>query len=200
MPELKHKLEVFSETVLTESEKEVRQITDDLKLKSDAALIDAKKEAKAEAERFRAAKTAEITAREHKRVSTNRAQCRHDHLIFREQCADDIRQELIRRIADYTKTEDYALSLRSFLKKALAYVGTTDSCRVFLRTEDMHLAEALAKEGDSNNISFLEGRFVLGGLRLICDAKKQRVDMSFDSAVSDLMRDISEISGIKEVS
>ena len=46
-------------------------------------------------------------------------------------------------------------------------------------------------------LTVLEGDFRLGGLCLYCPKKRVRADLSFDSAMSDMVGHFSEISGME---
>ena len=46
------------------------------------------------------------------------------------------------------------------------------------------------------HLAFSEGDFVLGGLRVFSPAKGQRIDMSFDTALAEMVGHITELTGM----
>ena len=67
---------------------------------------------------------------------------------------------------------------------------------VYLRPEDMHFSDELQESVTGVNLAFREGDFYLGGMRVVCPSKGQRIDMSFDTAMSDMLGHFTEITGI----
>ncbi len=199
MPDLKNKLEVFKETVLGDSSEEVGRITDELKASTEKTLKQYKEQAKAEVERYKVSRLAAIDAREHKRVSTHHAKCRQKQLISREKSSEEIQQILSERISKFTQSSEYTENLKMLLKKALDCLNTNSPCDVHLRAEDMYLADYLRESANRNDLTFVEANFFMGGLSVICPAKKQRIDLSYDSTVHDMKKSLYVLSDIQEV-
>ena len=60
----------------------------------------------------------------------------------------------------------------------------------------MRFADELMNSASGVSLAFAEGSFALGGLSLVCLSKGRRVDMTFDSALSDMVGHFSELAGL----
>ena len=87
--------------------------------------------------------------------------------------------------------------VRALLDEALATLSGSTEVQVFLRAEDLPLAQALqASCGGARRLTFREGGFQLGGLVAESEQLGLRVDSSFDSAAGELSGHFAELFGI----
>ena len=78
----------------------------------------------------------------------------------------------------------------------VATLGTDAPAEVSLRAEDLRFADELLTTTPGAHLAFVEGDFALGGLRVVCPSKGQRIDMSFDTALADMVGHITELTGM----
>lgn len=196
MPIHKRKLEQFIESVLGESSEEAGRILNELQAKKEEAVAQAKEQIAYEAARHQAAKISEIKARESRRVSAHMTKNRLELFEYREDCAKEVFEAARRHIIEYVASPEYPEHLAGLLDKAIGQLGRGFSADVELRADDMHLQEYLLKSVTGVSLRFLEGDFSMGGLRLACQSRGLRVDLSFDSAMADQIGHFSELSGM----
>lgn len=150
---------------------------------------------KAAAEKRRASALADAKVRENKRVVAEGLAAKRSLLQFREDCADDVFDEVRRRILELPRRPEYAETLKNQLWRALDAVPGAREAKVWLRREDMGCAQGLNSASPGVKLEFLEGRFALGGLVLECAEKGRKIDLSFDAALEDLEGRFSELTG-----
>lgn len=192
-----NKLEAFLGSMQAEALLQSKKILDELKQREKLLLDKAQKDIGAEAERYRAAKFAEIRARESYRVNQRMTDNKRKLLQFRADCANDTLETVTGMIAEFTASEAYLPQLKKLLKQAVDAFGYGFSAEVSLRPEDMHFADELALSVTGVSLAFTEGDFKLGGLCFYCPSKGKRVDMSFDEALGGLMGHFAEFTGIR---
>lgn len=190
------KLEIFVSTILSEAAEETAKITKQLDSTQSKAIAKVKSNLVSEAQRYEKSKKAAIIARESKRVSTHMYEARRKQLQFREDCASEFYLMAEQHLNDFISSDEYPEHLARLLLRALKWLGRDNEVELALRAEDMHLSEFLQSKAPDVKMSFMEGAFVLGGLRLTCHARAIRVDLSFDSAVSDIIGHFHELSGM----
>lgn len=191
------KLEAFTDTIVAEAIKEAQQITLELRNKQNAMIQDAENSIAAEAERYQKTSIAQIKTSQERRISAKRNSNRHSLLEYRETCAIDIHKQVQEKVCAFTTTEDYLPHLKKLLRKAIETLGYGVSIEVFLRKEDMRFENELLSSASGVSIAFSEGAFSLGGLRVSCPSKGQRIDMSFDTALNDMVGHFAELAGLK---
>lgn len=147
------------------------------------------------AEKRIAAAEAEARARELRRVVTASFALRRSLLCFREDCANEVFEEVRRRAARLAESGDYPALLRALLVRGLAAMPGAESARVLLRREDLGLGAGLSGAVPGVELSFEEGDFMLGGLVVECPQLSRLADLSFDSALEDLEGRFSDITG-----
>lgn len=196
MPKLKRKLEVFRDSVLKESSEEARRIIDGLRAKQEADLMALEHELYEETQKYIASRKAEISAREGRRVSAHRSGNRQALLRYREDCAYEIFSAVHEHIREFAASPEYPEHMAGLLRRAVDQLGYGFAGDVGLRPEDMGLRKKLLGSVSGVSLRFVEAQFELGGLRLVCPSRGLRVDLSFDSAIADLVGHYSEMSGM----
>jgi len=197
MPDTDKKLEAFTDTIIAEAIEEAHKITMELRSKQDSMIQEAEALIAEEADRYKKVEIAEARAEQERRISAKRNADKHAILQYREFCANEMHKQVQRKICDFTASEDYLPHLKNLLQKAIDTLGYGFSVEVRLRAEDMKFADELLASTSGVSMAFTEGDFSLGGLRVVCHSKGQRLDMSFDTALGDMVGHFSELAGLK---
>lgn len=191
-----NKLDVFVRAIMDESTAEVNDILQQMETQHKQAIAAAKVSLEQEAERYKAAKISEIHARENRRINTRMTENKQKLLQFREACAKEDYQQVQDRLKAFTQEPAYPEHLKRLLERALRLLSRDSKADVFLRPEDMRFADELKRAVPDYNLTFRPGHLHSGGLQLVCYDRGMRVDMSFDSALGDLVGHFAEISGM----
>lgn len=190
------KLEAFTGAIVADAIRESKAITEELHKKQNELISRAEKEISSEAERYKKNRIAEIMAREGRRVNTRMTQNKYTLLQYREDCATEAFGEVRERIKTFTASHEYLPHLKQLLQKAIDALGYGFSAEVYLRREDMRFADELLHAATGVSLDFKEGSFSLGGLSVVCPAMGRRADMTFDTALSDMLGHFSELTGL----
>ena len=191
------KLEEFTGAIIADAIEDSKKIVLELREKQEKLIKKADVELAAEAMRYQNVKIAEIKTKENLRVNARMTGNKFTLLKYREDNADEAFEEIRAKISEFTNSEEYLPHLKTMLKKAIDFLGYGYSMEVILRPEDMHLGDELISSVMGVSIAVSEGTFSLGGLRVVCHSKGQRVDMSFDTALNDLVGHFSELADLK---
>jgi len=196
MPDLEQKLDIFREAVLNKSSAEAAGIRESLEVRHREDIKRIGYQLREQSDRYEQAKKSDISIREARRVSFHRNHNKHVLLQYREDCAKEVFAMARERVEEYVRSDEYPLHLAELLKKAIMQLGYGFEAEVYLRPEDMALEQTLTSAATGAMLSFYEGVFTLGGIRLVCPSRGLRIDMSFDSAFTDLIGHFSELSGM----
>jgi len=191
------KLEAFTDTIIAEAVGEAQNITLELRRKQNEIIKEAEDALVLEAERYKKSSIAEVKATEERRISAKLNSNKQALLKYRESCAIGMNKQVRDKINEFTNSEAYLPHLKELLKRAVDTLGYGYSVEVFLRPEDMKYSDELLNSTSGVSLAFSEGVFVLGGLRVVCHSKGQRIDMSFDTALNDMVGHFSELAGLK---
>lgn len=191
------KLEAFTDTIIAEAIEQANKITLELRSKQDAMIKEAENAIAAETERYEKTSIAELKAAVERKISAKLNGNKHALLEYREACAIDIHKQVQNKIREFTASDEYLPHLKKLLKRAVDTLGYGFSVEVFLRPEDMRFGDELVNSVTGVSIAVSEGAFSLGGLRVVCDSKGQRIDMSFDTSLNDMVGHFSELAGLK---
>jgi len=191
------KLETFTGTIITEAIEEAHQLALELREKQNQIIRAAEERIIGEADKYRKAEIASIKAAQERRISAKRNADKHALLEFRESCANETHRLVREKVAELTASDAYLPHLKKQLQRAIDTLGYGFSVEVFLRPEDMKFADELLASATGVSLAFCEGEFSLGGLRVVCPSKGQRIDLSFDTALNDMVGHFSELAGLK---
>ena len=191
------KLAAFTDAMLNTAIEESHDIFVELSEKEKELVEKATREITAEVERYKSRKLAEIKARESHRITTRMTDNKRTLLQFREDSANLAFSEAREKIRQFTESEEYLPHLIGLLKKAIAVFGYGFAAVVYLRPEDMHFSDELHSSAAGVSLAFSEGAFTLGGLCLSCPAMGKQVDLTFDSAMSDMVGHFADMSGLQ---
>ena len=197
MPDQEEKLHAFTQTALREASRDAQRIKDELRAEHDRAMAAVHTKYKAEIGRWREARAAEVRSAEMRRVNAVIAENRRAMLDYRESCAKEVFSALPERIRAFAESAEYPKHMRKLLRRAHDAIGGNEPMELYLREADMGLADTLRSALPELELTVLEGDFRLGGLCLYCPKKRVRADLSFDSAMSDMVGHFSEISGME---
>ena len=191
-----HKLDVFVQSIMEESTAEVGDILQQMETRHKEAIDAARASLTLEAARYKAAKISEIHARENRRVNARMTENKQKLLLFREECANENFRRVQERLKVFMEDPKYVEHLTHLLKRATRLLAAGGSADVYLRPEDMRFADTLMESAPDYTLAFHPGHLHLGGLQLVSHERGMRVDMSFDSALNDLIGHFAEISGM----
>jgi vacuolar-type H+-ATPase subunit E/Vma4 len=197
MPEIMEKLATYAEYIVTQAKEEAEAIIAEAASMEEKALAEEERQLECEADRQINAGKANARAKAERQIVAFGIQNRRKILEFRENCADAVFGEVRRHVMEYTKSEEYPEKLRALFIEACKAVPGISEAQVFLRPKDMIYKDQIAAALPDIKTTFAEGRFALGGLMLVSEEKSRRVDLSFDSAFSDLSGKFSEITGFR---
>ena len=190
------KLAAFSDSIIAEANEDSKRITEALQEQRDSLIKAAEAEIAEETARRTKLRINEINAREGRRVAAQMMENKRAQLQCREDCAAEAFEVAKQRIAFFTTSSEYLPHLKWLLSRAVGVLGYGFSATVYLRGEDMQYADELMKSVSGVSLAFCEGSFKLGGLSLVCRSRGRRIDMTFDSALSDMVGHFSELSGL----
>ena len=196
MPEQTQKLIHFTNSVVQEATAETERALRALEEKKAAALATAEDEAKLEAIRRVKEEAAHIRAEAGREVSRHLMDCKREIYLRRSQIAQEVFARVTSRIQSFTVSTDYPKQLEMQLTKAVGQFGLVSNVTVSLRPEDMGFAAQLAQAVKPVGTTFEAGSFLLGGLIADCPEIGQRIDGSFDTALSELSGHFAELFGL----
>jgi len=192
----KAKLQKFTEALLLEASQSADQILQKVEADRTSLLAKAEQELRAEVAAYIKKRTGEIRTREGSRVSAHLLENKRQLFAFRAECAAEISGHVAERLAAFEKTPAYGRHLEALLANALAKLPGDVPVTILLRPEDARHQNPLRQAANRNGICFQEGDFTMGGLVVLCPAKNLRIDLSFDTAYSDIANHFAELSGI----
>ena len=191
------KLEEFTGAIIADAIEDSRKIVLELREKQEKLIKKEDTDLAAEAMRYQNVKIAEIKTRENLKINARMTENKHTLLKYREDNANEAFKEVRAKIVEFTNSEEYLPHLKGLLKKAIDFLGYGHLVELVLRPEDMHLGEELINSVTGVSIAVTEGAFSLGGLRVVCHSKGQRIDLSFDTILNDMVGHFSELAGLK---
>lgn len=195
--DLEKKLAAFTEAMLNAAVDDSLSAMLELRQREKVLLAQAREEISEEVSRYKSKRLAEIKARESHRVTNRMTENKRVLLQLREESAKQAFDEAKEKIVRFTQSEDYLPHLKGLLQKAVETLGYGISAEVSLRPEDMKYADELLSSVRGVSLAFREGSFTLGGLCVYAPARGKQVDMSFDSAMTDMVGHFADMSGLR---
>jgi len=191
------KLEEFTGAIITDAIEDSKKIVLELRDKQEKLISKADTDIAAEAMRYQNVKIAEIKTKENLRINARMTENKFALLQYREEWANKAFIEIRDKVVEFTASDEYLPHLELLLKKAIEFLGYGFLVEVSLRPEDMHFADDLIRSVTGVSIAVTEGSFSVGGLRVVCPSKGQRLDLSFDTSLKDMVGHFSELAGLK---
>lgn len=190
------KLELFTNAVYSKAIDESHSMAIELQKKEKELIDKAEADVSADINRYKNAKLAEIKARESRRITAKMTENKRALLQYREDCANEAYEEVGNKLRAFTETDQYLPKLKELLTIAIEILGDNVEETVYLRSADMHYEDELKYYSKNKDLSFEEGHFILGGLEVLCSSKNKKVDLSFDSAMEDMVGHFTELTGL----
>lgn len=194
---IEKKLDAFTNTIISEAIEDAHAITLALQRRQTEIIEKAEIGIAEEAERYQRAAIAEIRAEQERKISTKLGENKFTLLEFREACTQEIYEQVERKVIEFTDSPAYLTHMKNLLKTALSTLGAAAEAEVYLRAKDMHLQAELSAAVPEAHLRFSEDGFSLGGLLVVSPSKARRIDMSFDTALADMVGHVSELAGLK---
>lgn len=154
-------------------------------------------QAERDTENRRQAELSDIARDERLAVDARRAENRRKQLTLRGELEQETEQAVRARVEAFTASAAYPAHLASLFGKGLAALGNPASVTVYLRREDLPLADTLRKKARNTAVTAAEGDFVLGGLIVEAPERGRRADMSFDRGFRAVRERFGEIFGLE---
>lgn len=189
------KLSAMEHEIMADVRAESEQIHAETDAEEKRQLEEYTERLRSETEKKLIAATAQARVREDKRITAAFQHGRRALLEYREDCAQDVFDEVRSRLVAYPEQDEYADTLCGLLRRAVAVVPSALVATVYLREADMKYAPLLESKVVDMRLKFVAGTFALGGLMLECAEQRRRIDLSFDSALEDMKGKFSEIAG-----
>lgn len=196
MTDTNSKLERFIQHILTDAASERDEILAGLDARRSDELAAAEDAILAETYEYIRKSVTEIRTETGRQVSQRLLSNKRDIAVRREQIADEVFNQTRERISEFVASPEYEEHLMRLFEKALEALGNPYDGVVYLRPEDMRFEQELRKLRPTVFFEFCEGNFSLGGIILDCRSKQQRIDESFDTALSDLDGHFAELFGL----
>ncbi len=191
------KLDEFTGAIITDAIEDSKKIVLELRDKQEKLISKADTDIAAEAMRYQNVRIAEIKTKENLRINARMTENKFKLLQYREEWANIAFLEVRNKIVEFTASEEYLPHLELLLKRAIEFSGYGHLVEISLRSDDMHYADELIHSVTGVSIAVTEGSFSLGGLRVICPSKGQRIDMSFDTSLNDMVGHFAELADLK---
>lgn len=196
MPELSKKLDRFTAAILAEATAETERVMAEVREKRKAAFDEAEDQVLLDAYHYIRGEVARIKTEAGREVSRHMLDNKRALYLRREEISREVFAQVRQRIAAFTQTDAYTVRLRELLRRSINVLAGADDITVYLRTQDMALADALRAEAGKTPLAVAEGEFTLGGLIAESPSLGRQVDASFDSAMADLSGHFAELFGL----
>ena len=194
---MEKKLQYFLENIQVHAQRDLDDLAGTVSESQRQAIQEAKAHAKAAAERYKSTELAQLRNVGQVQVDARQAENRRRLLEQRQAWGAEVTRQVVQKVRDYAAGKEYPARLESLLSQALDALGRDGSTVVYLRREDMSLAERLQKKERGVQLSFREGDFVLGGLIGLSEKTCRRADLSFDTALEEAQARFSELAGLE---
>ena len=197
MPELSKKLDRFTSALLSEASAEAERVSKELKERHDAALSSAEDQVLLEAYDYIHREVSRIRSEQGRLVSRHMLE-RKQALRRREEIASEVFALVRARTAAFTRTEAYPRRLSQLLREALVPLSGAEDTVVYLREEDLPLADALIAQ-TGRPLTIQAGPIRMGGLIAQSQSLGLRVDSSFDANMEELRGHFASLVGLSLV-
>lgn len=191
---LKHFLESIEAQSWAEIDAMSEEVAADHEEKTDRVLSDAE-------QRADSTKQAELSgiARDGRlSLDARSAENRRRLLDYRNACFREAEEEVLRRLADYTKAPEYPACLSELVSRGLEALGMErGEAEIYLRPADMRYGDAVKKKVKGISVTLKEGEFLLGGVIVEAPSLGRRADLSYDAALSEQRERFTEIFGLE---
>ena len=192
MPEDMRKLDIFIKTVMSDARSESEAILAAVDTDRSEAMSEAEKEYRAEADSYIQGELARAQSESGKAISRKLLDNKRALYQYRRKLAEELTEEVKRRLGEYTLTPDYGKRLEKLLRAALDRFGGAP-VKVYLRPSDTGWTEQMRAAFPEADLTFEEGGFVLGGMICECAGLRLRADLTFDARLDEISARYSEL-------
>lgn len=196
MPELSKKLDRFTSLLLSQASAETEQTMEALKAKHDAALSAAEDQVLLEAYGYIHREVARIRTEQGRKVSRRLLENKQALYRRREAIAGEVFALVRERVAAFTASPEYPRQLAALLTEAADQLPGAEDLVLYLRPEDLPLADRLREALPSRSLQVREGELRLGGLILGSQSLRRRLDASYDTAAEELRGHFASLVGL----
>ncbi len=196
MAKIDEKLERFTSAILKDATKVGDSIKQEIDREYSRALSAAENEVLAEAFKYIKDEVSKIKTTEGKRLSKKLLDAKRILFLRRREIANDIFDELRKRISAFTETPEYEELLFGLSKKAAEMLGECPDAVLYLRHSDMRFADRIRPVFKPNEITVKEGSFTLGGIVVESKEKRVRIDETFDLSLEERYEHFTEMFGV----
>lgn len=170
------------------------EVADDHRIRTEHVRADAERRAEA-------SRQAELSAiaQEQRVISDTRgAEDRRSLLAYREACSREVTEEVVSRVQAFTASAEYPAHLAVLAARGIRALGGNEGCvRVYIRREDMPLADGLRAGLLPASVTTEEGDFALGGVIVELPERGLRADLTFETALREAQDSFGEIFGME---
>ena len=194
---MEKKLQFFLENIRARSQQELESLTGTVSESQRLAQEEALAQAEAQAARYKETELSQLRNVAQVEVDARQTENRRRLLEQRQTWAREVTGRVVEKVRDYTAGTDYPQRLEQLLDSALDALGRDGPAVIYLRREDMPLADRLKKRERGTELSFREGEFALGGLIAASPKTNRRADLSFDTALEAAQARFGELAGLE---
>lgn len=195
MPNINQKLDRFTATILSAASEETERSMQEMRALRDAALQDAEDKVLLEAYQYIHSEVGRIKGESGRLVSRRMLDNKRALALRREEIAQEVLGLVGKKIAAFTATPAYRDRLEGLLREALERLDGAADLQLFLRPDDMALAERLRPLLPAGS-TLVPATFRMGGLIAQSQQLGLRVDSSFDSEAQALSGHFAELFGL----
>ena len=193
MDQLDYNLKRFADAVYADAENEKKATLEELSAKKEEQFSKIEDQLLRDCYHTIQSEIAKIRNQSQLVLSEETQKSRRQLLERREQIEESIFSAAEEKILSYTKSEEYRIRLKKELTDASVPYRTLP-CTLFLREEDLHLADELCCLFEQCHAE--PGNIRLGGFILRCDEKHIRIDGTLDSRLAQKREEFKQNSGL----
>lgn len=187
----------FTQIVFDDASDERSRILEEVNARRDQALQEAEDAERAKMRQAIQDESVRVEAESGREISRHMLESKRRIATRREAMADEVFGAVREKLMAYHSTPDYRENLKKLYCKAFETLGNPYDAVIYLRKEDLDMDSELARLLPGRHVEFQEGSFALGGLIMDCQSKMQRVDLTYDTALSELDGHFAELFGLR---
>jgi len=186
------KLDQFIKTIILDANSECNEIRNEISKRRSAYMDAAETELLNEMYSDIRAKVTEAKTNAGRLISQKALENKKALFKCRSEIEKRVLDKVRARLFEYVKTPDYLSQLRKMAAYAARFLEENDIV-ISLRADDMKYADELNSQTPA---IYTQGDFKLGGLIAVSPSKNLRIDMSFDTSLTEVSGKFGEISGL----
>ena len=189
------RLENFTSVITADAISESMKIYDRIKRESEGILSAAENDCLEEMFRYIKTEAARIRNDAGRTVSRRMMDGKRALYERRAEMGASVIGEVTQRLRAYVETPDYRVQLRRLAEKAVETFAADTV--IYLRAEDMPLAEELSGIQTEYALTFEQGGFTRGGLTAVCPSRRLQIDETFDTTLEEIRGHFAELLGLR---